>query len=86
MSAPHKARAQERKARLISYVLSQHGSTSAEAKALPAAGRRTAEALAGVPESSDETWQWVVTLMRDAEANRGRSALRWVDNERAEVR
>lgn len=59
---PHlwKLQAQARKAVRLAEVLSTYRATADEVAGLSAQGRRTVEALADVPESSDETWAMVL--------------------------
>jgi len=78
---PRKAQHQARKATLLANVLAAHGATAAQAGALPDEGRRTAEQLAGVSVSSDETWAMVVGILGSREAAKAHEAACWVRDE-----
>jgi len=55
-------RARANKAAELVRILTAHGADVDQARALPLSGRRMAEALAGVSESSDATWELVASL------------------------
>jgi hypothetical protein len=65
-------RARLRKATALAEVLLAHGATGATVAALPEASRRTVEILAGVPVSSDATWQMTADLVGARRALAGR--------------
>lgn len=61
--SPREAEARTIKALALVQVLVAHGATADEARALPAAGRRMAETLAGTRPASDATWTVAVTVL-----------------------
>jgi hypothetical protein len=56
-------RARLRKAVALAAVLAAHGATGSDVSSLPDEARRTVEELAGVRESSDETWSMAADLV-----------------------
>ena len=78
---PRKTQHQARKATLLANVLAAHGATADQAVALPDEGRRTAEQLAGVGVSSDETWAMVAGILQSAEQDRARRVVQAVRDE-----
>ena len=61
-------RARLAKAQALAGVLLFHGATGAEVAQLPPASRRTVEALASVPVSSDATWAMVGPIVATTRA------------------
>jgi hypothetical protein len=61
------------KAQALACVLMSHGASGAQVRALDAQGRRVAEQLAGVRESSDVTWAMVADIVAARGALAGRA-------------
>lgn len=80
---PRKIAHQARKATLLANVLRSHGATAAQVAALPDEAKRTAEQLANVPVSSEETWALVEGMIQSDENEAAYQARSWVRDERA---
>ena len=62
-TSEHVMRARANKAGRLAILLEQHGASPADVRVLPPVGRRIAEVLAGVPVSSDATWELVAQFV-----------------------